>query len=221
MMTPYNTCEIVGQSFLKGLPNTLTHSKPVSPDKFAGHLRDTFGSAGFRGKLWVVRELAHYQVVSALQRGNRNAVRHGYARTKLYRVWAAMLDRCRRESCPRYPDYGGRGITVCERWERFDGFLADMGDPPRGLTLERINVNGNYEPLNCKWATTKEQGRNRRNNRMVEHGGRNLTIGEWAEVTGLRAGVIWVRIQRHGWDVKRALETPPRPRRARKTGRRP
>jgi hypothetical protein len=85
-----------------------------------------------------------------------------------YRSWRSMIQRCTNVELEDYKRYGGRGIRVCERWESFDSFLEDMGERPKGLTLDRINVNGNYEKENCRWATSKTQMRNRRNNKITE-----------------------------------------------------
>jgi hypothetical protein len=84
------------------------------------------------------------------------------ARTRSYRTWDAMIDRCRNPHSTSYYLYGGRGIAVCERWETFEGFFADMGEKPIGLSLDRTNNNGNYEKANCRWATSSQQNKNRR-----------------------------------------------------------
>jgi hypothetical protein len=91
--------------------------------------------------------------------------RHGYSQgAPIYRSWTAMMQRCTNPNNPRWKDYGGRGITVCEKWRVFDGFLADMGPRPSGKSLDRIDPNGNYELNNTRWATPKEQANNRKCN---------------------------------------------------------
>lgn len=86
----------------------------------------------------------------------------GRKRAPEYYIWASMKQRCSNPRAKGYADYGGRGISVCDRWQNFDNFLADMGPRPEGLVLDRIDVNGNYEPGNCRWATWEQQGRNKR-----------------------------------------------------------
>ena len=123
-----------------------------------------------------------------------------------------MLTRCRNPRAESFAAYGGRGIRVCERWaESFDAFLEDMGRrPSRKHTIDRIEKNGHYEPGNCRWATQREQQRNRRNNVYLELNGNRRLLCEWAETTGLTINIIWLRLRR-GWSVERALTEPPRP----------
>ena len=122
-------------------------------------------------------------------------------------IWRGMLARCRNPKAKDFPRYGARGISVCDRWLSFDAFLADMGERPAGLTLERRDSTGNYCPENCCWATLKEQARNRRSNVQVTYCGHTATVAEWAERTGLERKTLEYRI-RTGWSPDRALTTP-------------
>lgn len=106
---------------------------------------------------------------------------HGLSRTPTYVSWNAMLDRCTNAHHKNYPGYGGRGITVCERWLRFTNFYVDMGDRPGGMTLDRIDNDGNYEPGNCRWATPEEQSSNQTRN---THGAK-LSEKDVVEIKGL------------------------------------
>lgn len=106
-----------------------------------------------------------------------------------------------------YPNYGGRGIKVCERWMDFDNFLADMGERPEGLEIDRKDNDGNYEPGNCRWATIKQQCNNTRYNHKITYNGKTLNLVEWASVLGMKKGTLGNRLKR-GWSIERALTTP-------------
>lgn len=124
---------------------------------------------------------------------------HGYCGTRTYRIWKAMRTRCNNPRVRAYPRYGGRGIKVCPRWDSFSAFLADMGEAPEGMSLDRWpDKSGNYEPGNCRWATPKEQARNMRVNRLIEHDGETLCLSEWAERFGTTSDVLWKRLRRKG-----------------------
>jgi hypothetical protein len=116
-----------------------------------------------------------------------------------YNAWRAMVNRCHREKDKDYADYGGRGVVVCDRWRGdrgFANFLKDMGPWLPGLTLERIDVNGPYSPENCRWATWKEQHRNRRDNKLLTYNGKTQCLSAWAEETGVNKTTIRVRLLR-------------------------
>lgn len=135
-------------------------------------------------------------------------ITHGMSKTPTYRSWWDMKKRCEKPSFKQWSDYGGRGITYCQRWSLFENFLDDMGAAPKGHTLERINVDGNYDADNCRWATMKAQGRNRRNNRMITYKGRTMCAASWAEEIGATSiQSLLNRIDR-GWTLKESFETP-------------
>jgi hypothetical protein len=104
--------------------------------------------------------------------------------------------------------YGGRGIKVCDRWKDFSAFLTDMGERPAGLSIDRIDSDGHYEPENCRWASSFEQAVNQRHTRLIEHGGMELAAAQWAKITGVPSYVIRARIDKLGWPVARALYEP-------------
>ena len=129
---------------------------------------------------------------------------HKQSKSRTYFIWNAMKQRCKNK---RLKNYGGRGISYCKRWERFEDFFADMGHAPDGMSIERRNSNKGYEPKNCIWATRKEQSLNRRNNRYLKYNGKRLTAKEWTDETGLPKGTILYRIDVLGWSVEDALTT--------------
>ena len=130
---------------------------------------------------------------------------HGHTGNATHRSWAAMLKRCQNQNGPDYPNYGGRGIEVCDEWQKFENFLADMKECPRGLSLDRINNEGNYEPGNCRWATIKEQNNNTRSNHHLTFNGKTQNITQWVDELGLNYNTIFARINTYGWPVERAL----------------
>lgn len=131
--------------------------------------------------------------------------KHGMSGTVEYKTWVRMIKRCANPNVTRWEDWGGRGIKVCERWRvSFENFYADMGDRPIGLTLERINNDGDYEPGNCKWATNTEQARNRRSVINVTIDGETHCVSEWCEKLGISPKTVLQRI-RSGWKPVEAL----------------
>lgn len=134
---------------------------------------------------------------------------HGLSNTKESSAWSHMIGRCYNKNSPQYKNYGGRGICVCDKWKNsFSEFVADVGmAPTKDHSLERINVNVGYEPGNVRWATWKEQQRNRRNNRLVTIGEETKTLAEWCEIYDASYPVVWQRICRLGIDPLLALTT--------------
>lgn len=132
---------------------------------------------------------------------------HGATDTRAYRSWAGMMRRCTNKNDQRWPLYGGRGIKVCDRWTDAANFIQDMGQPPAGHSLDRIDVNGNYEPSNCRWATQKQQNRNTRRTKYAEFDGVILPLREWAELLNIPYSMLRDRLAR-GWDFRRAATEP-------------
>ncbi len=131
-------------------------------------------------------------------------LKHGMAATRVYGVWQSMIGRCERRTVHNFQNYGGRGISVCERWRSFENFLADMGEPLPGQTIERRENNGNYEPGNCIWADRKTQARNTRANLLLTFKGRTQCLTAWCEELNLPYGRIKQRIAA-GWPTEKAL----------------
>lgn len=134
------------------------------------------------------------------------ATKHGKSKTPEFTVWQMMIQRCTNNKHKSYPRYGGRGITVCQRWlDSFENFLSDVGIRPSvEHTLDRIKNHIGYQPDNCKWATPLEQGQNKCNNRLITHNGLTLTESEWCRRIGLSKGTISRRIK-SGYSVEQAM----------------
>lgn len=128
-----------------------------------------------------------------------------------YTVWQTMRHRCQNPKAPHYARYGGRGITVCPRWETFEGFLADMGERPVGMQLDRIDNDAGYSLENCQWASAKANARNRSNNRLLTLNGETLPIAAWVDRTGFSLATLQGRV-RMGWSDERVLTEPARAR---------
>lgn len=143
---------------------------------------------------------------------------HGLSYSKIYQVWNSMKQRCYDPKDVQFKDYGGRGITVCERWlNSVTDFFADMGEPPSGKSIDRINNNGNYEPNNCRWATHKEQQRNRRNNVVVTVSGKTGCLVELAEHFNIPINTVIQRKRILGWSWEDSFLRPIKKYNARQT----
>ena len=125
-----------------------------------------------------------------------------------YLAWSNMKTRCSNPRVKSYPDYGGRGITVCERWNSFESFLSDMGRKPKHTSIERLDNSKGYSPDNCAWRNAFTQGANKRNNRFITWRGQTKIVAQWARETGLTKEVIAYRLN-IGWDAEKTLTTPP------------
>jgi len=134
----------------------------------------------------------------------QNNKTHGMTKSVTYKSWSCMFVRCYNKNSSDYKHYGERGIKVCQEWKTFDGFYSDMGDRPKGKSLDRIDNNKGYCPENCRWATRKEQNNNKRNNHLLTYNGKTKTIAEWAEDRNIKYDTIWARIK-YGWNTERAL----------------
>lgn len=197
---------------------------PIQPGQQFGRLT-TFGKfkkAGWRTKVLTRCDCGRWHSVrlDTLKSGGsrscgclsrekvkERSTKHGQHGTRTYKSWTQMIQRCTNPNAKGYPRYGGRGITVCDRWlESFENFLEDMGERPPGMTLERLDVNGNYEPGNCTWATWKEQSRNRRTNRLIEFEGETLCMEDVAAKLGISSNTLRDRIKRNG--IEAALAMP-------------
>lgn len=152
------------------------------------------------------------------ERASATSLQHGMSTSSEYTSWSAMISRCEDEHNLRYARYGGRGIRVCSQWrESFAGFLADMGPKPSANhSIDRIDVDGNYEPTNCRWATPVEQARNTSTNHWITVGGETLVLQDWADRLGVTQSAIRRRLDR-GMSETDAIMTPFRRFRQRRT----
>lgn len=130
---------------------------------------------------------------------------HSMTGSRTFVSWDSMKQRCLNPSHNSYDYYGGRGIKVCTAWlDSFEAFLADMCERPKGMTLDRIDPDGNYEPGNCRWATAKDQGNNKRSSRFLTHAGKTQTVAQWADEIGISRQSLRYRLE-SGWSTEEAL----------------
>ena len=144
---------------------------------------------------------------------------HGYTaidatdmQKSMTHIWSSMKARCYNINCKVYNRYGGRGITICSRWlESFENFVEDMGiRPEKGYSLDRIDNDKGYSKENCRWATSKQQNRNRRDIPYIEYKGESKSVAEWSEITGIKITTLWTRIYTRNWSIEKAMEEPVR-----------
>lgn len=135
---------------------------------------------------------------------------HGETKTRLYQIWYNMVTRCYNTNDPHFQHYGARGIAVCEAWHKYENFRdwALSNGYQNTLTIERSDVDGNYHPDNCTWASRKQQANNKRTSRFIEFDGERRTVAEWAERLGMDKRALWDRLFVQKWSVERALTTP-------------
>jgi len=137
------------------------------------------------------------------EQGFKNST-HGQRKHPLYKMWQGMLRRCNDPKDFGYYNYGGRGIKVCHRWKDINNFLEDMYNSYKpGLELDRIDVNGNYEPENCRWVTRKQNMNNMRRNRIVEYNGIKKTVSEWSDELNIPYKRLLARL--NNWDVEKSF----------------
>lgn len=134
---------------------------------------------------------------------------HGMSKTRIYKLWVGMVNRCHNPNNPNYQNYGAKGITVCKRWRNFENFMVDMGERPPGMSIDRTNNSKGYTPTNCKWATDAEQALNKTTTRFVVYKGEKLCVSHWAKKLGMRHDTLTLRLNA-GWPIEKALTTPVR-----------
>jgi hypothetical protein len=145
---------------------------------------------------------------TTIERNITQSTTHGMTATSIYNVWASMKRRCCRPSSQDYKNYGGRGITVCERWLEFENFYEDMGDRPSNqYSIERIDNDGDYCLDNCKWILTSNQAKNRRTNRRLSYNGETRIVVDWARHLNMNVHTIYSRLNR-GWSIADTLTRP-------------
>lgn len=221
-----NTCVVILDSLQNGVTTSCGCFRAEKSNQPVGDL------TGVRcNRLVVIRYNGNGRWVCRCDCGNETRVRtyylvrgkvtscgclntkHGMFNTTEYKTWANMLDRCYNTNCRHYKNYGGRGITVCDRWRDFKSFYEDMGDRPgKGYSLDRIDNSRGYEKSNCRWTTIDYQANNRRGNHMVTFNDETHTLSEWSRIVNIEFHVLFNRLSNMGWSVEKSFTTPVRKR---------
>lgn len=139
--------------------------------------------------------------------GCKDRTTHGETRTRLYHIWNGMRNRCSNKNYPGYPNYGGRGISVCEEWQEYIPFRdwAITNGYQDGLSIDRIDNNGGYSPDNCRWATPREQANNTRKVRLITYNGETHSVCEWSRILNIKQSTLNMRINKYRWSAEEAL----------------
>jgi len=143
------------------------------------------------------------------ERTGQASFKHGFSHTNIHNIWMGIIQRCTDINSSSYKNYGGRGIKISDEWLDFTVFLSDMGDKPKGLTIDRKNNNGDYSKENCHWVDRKQQANNRRSSKLLTYKNETMTQSQWEDKYNMRKGMLWERLNR-GWTLERALLTPPK-----------
>ena len=198
-----NKVDLVGQKFgrlavLERLPKNTGHSHWWLCQCDCGNIVEVRGRCLTKGE---TKSCGCYKRDYARKHGTQMFTKHGWYGTRLYSAWRRMIDRCENPNFPQYPNYGGRGIKVCDEWrkspEKFCEWAMANGYADN-LSIDRIDFNGDYEPSNCRWITMDEQQTNKRNNVRITYNGKTQCIAEWARELGVSQGNLYSRI-RLGW----------------------
>lgn len=176
-MREYHAANLIGQS--TGLLTVISQGRMSGKHRYWVCMCSCGKQKEIRGDVIVARSQKSCGCLTKLI-----LTTHGMSDTRMYSVWKNMMRRCFDPKNHAYKNYGGRGITVCDRWKNFENFYSDMGEPPNGKSLDRKDNSLGYSPENCRWATRKEQTRNMRTNRLITIDSETKSLAEWCEIMG-------------------------------------
>lgn len=207
----YQTDNLMGQKF--GRLTVIERTAPPSKSKSEHHAY--WLCECDCGEFHVARgsDLKSGQITSCGCYSVERSTKHGLRNDPIYSRWSTIKARCYNPNNPKFPDYGGRGITMCDRWrDNVETFYEDLSKLPhygeQGYSVNRIDNDGNYEPGNVEWSTDKGQANNKRNNHLLTYNGKTQTIAQWADEIGMNPYTLYNRILTYHWDVERALTEP-------------